>query len=377
MAIREFYINETIMADGDYYNILGKITYQNKADGKTWDEYRLRSTAFANEERWLSVDNAYNEFSLSKINPFASTMGYHVVDSGSARAVAVSGDVDVDVGDEFTFEEYEDREEEKIISIEHWDDGDEYSSGYYLDPWEFGREGENVRSGGGGGSGSGGSIGSKIVSYLIVAMIFGGAFLSEFSSSLFFGHKKISSYLKKSSFYEYTTSITGEEKQKADVYEYLSGSSLLQNYSEEEALMSVAMNIIDGVEGNSDSIQQNNEKDDKTVAILTKKEYCIVYRSEDDKILVQVSPRKYAYTTDKEPYRSRRRTRRYYRRFYYSRGYSSDSGSYSRSRSSYDGYSDGTIDYDAGNGLNSYSDSVRQSSISSRDSDGGGLSSGK
>jgi hypothetical protein len=310
MAVREFYVNETIMADGDYYNILGKITYQNKADGKTWDEYRLRSTAFANEERWLSVDNAYNEFSLSKINPFASTMGYHLVDSGSARAVAVSGDVDVEVGDEFTFEEYEDREEEKIVSIEHWDDGEEHSSGYYLDPWEFGREGENVRVGGGGGSGSGGGIVSKIISSLIIIIMVFGSIASEFSFSLFSGGKKISTFLKKSSLYEYTTSITGSEKQKADVYEYISGSTLLQNYSEEEALMSVAMNIIDGVEGNSEAVQQNDEKDDKTVAILTKKEYCIVYRSEDDKIFVQVSPRKYAYTTDKEPYRGRRRTRR-------------------------------------------------------------------
>ena len=141
--------------------------------------------------------------------------------------------------------------------------------------------------------------------------------------------------------------------------------------------MTVAHNIIDGIEGNSESIQQNNESDDHTVAILTKKEYCIIYRGDDDKVYVQISSRKYAYTTDKEPYHARRGTHRFFRGFYYSTGYGTDSTTYKRYSSSYAGYSDGGIDYDSGNELNSYSDSVRQSSIGSRSSDGGGLSSGK
>ncbi|SNU07927.1 protein of unknown function [Lachnospiraceae bacterium] len=367
-------IGEIITADGDNYRVLGRITYLNKADGKTWDEYRLRAENFNNEERWLSVDYAYNEYSLSKKNPFASTSGYHLVDRGTAKVAGVAGDVDVEIGDEVIFEEYEDHTEEKIVSIEHWDDEDEYSSGYYLDPWEFGREGE-IR----GGSFSSGLTGkTTIFGKAIIIIIFVLAFMGSSLKGLIPQNKKIEPYLKKQTFlYEYVTSITGEEKQKANVYEYLSGSSLLSNYSEEEALNKVAQDIIDGINGNSSAIQQNDEKDDHTVAILTSKEYCIIYRSEDDKILVQVSSRKYAYSTDKEPYRSRNRTRRYYRRFYYSTGYNDDSGSYSRYHSSYDGYSDGTVTYDSNNGLNNYSNSVRQSSIASRSSDGGGLSSGK
>ena len=369
---REYFVGERIKADGDYYHVIGRITYQNKIDGKFWDEYRLRAENFHNAERWLSVDNAYNEFSLSKANPGASTFGYHVVDSGVARVTSAMGEVDVVVGDEVSFEEYEDREEEKIISVEHWADGTEISSGYYLDSWEFGKDGEYTPRIGGGGSSSAKGLVSGI--FFIFWLI---CFCGPLFSGLFSGNKKIESYVKKSALYQYTTSITGEDKQNANVYEYISGSSLLQNYSEQEALMHVAQDIIDGVEGNSESIQQNDEKDDKTVAILTKKEYCIIYRSEDDKILVQVSSRKYAYTTDKEPYHSRRRTRRYYRRFYYSRGYGYDSSSFSNSRSSYTGYDDGTIDYNSGNDLNSYSNNVRQSSVGSRSSDGGGLSSGK
>ena len=136
-------IGEVIKADGDNYRVLGRITYLNKADGKTWDEYRLRAENFNNEERWLSVDYAYNEYSLSKKNPFANTMGYHLVDRGTAQVAGVAGDVDVEMGEEVIFEEYEDVTEEKIVSIEHWNDEDEYSSGYYLDPWEFGRGSQN------------------------------------------------------------------------------------------------------------------------------------------------------------------------------------------------------------------------------------------
>ncbi|MBO4864863.1 MAG: DUF4178 domain-containing protein [Eubacterium sp.] len=374
MAHKEYFINERIKADGDYYLVIGRITFLNLADGKSWDEYRLRAENFNNAERWLSVDNAYNEYSLSKINPTASTLGYHIVDQGRARVTSVMGDVgDVVVGDEVTFEEYEDREEEKIVSIEHWEDETEYSSGYYLDPWEFGKDGEvtqRISSGGGG-------MFAKVMMVILIMAGLGSGYLGDLFDTISVGSKKISTYVKKSTLYEYTTSITGEEKQSADVYEYLSGSSLLQNYSEEEALMMVAHDIIDGINGNSESIQQNDEKDDKTVAILTKKEYCIIYRSEDDKILVQVSSRKYAYTTDKEPYRSRNRTRRYYRRFYRSRGYYNDESSFSRSRSAYTDYSDDPLDYNSSNELNTYSDSVRQSSIGSRSSDGGGLSSGK
>ena len=364
-------IGEVIKADGDNYRVLGRITYLNKADGKTWDEYRLRAENFNNEERWLSVDYAYNEYSLSKKNPFANTMGYHLVDRGTAQVAGVAGDVDVEMGEEVIFEEYEDVTEEKIVSIEHWNDEDEYSSGYYLDPWEFGREGEVRTAALGKGS-------TDLISKIIVIAIFVLGFFGSSLKGLIPQNSKIESYLKKQKFaYEYVTSITGEDKQQANVYEYISGTSMLANYTEEEVLNKVAEDIIDGINGNSNYIQQNDEKDDHTVAILTPKEYCIIYRSEDDKVLVQVSSRKYVYCSDKEPYRCRRRTHRYYRRFYYSTGYNQDSGSYSRYHSSYDGYSDGTVNYDYNNGLNSYSNSVRQTSAASRSSDGGGLSSGK
>jgi hypothetical protein len=368
MANKEYFVGEIIKADGDEYKIIGKITYRNKQDGKTWDEYKLLALHFGNEIRWLSVDNFYKEYSLSRENPSASTIGYHLVDTGYEQVIAAMGDVDVQVGDEAAFQEYEDPTEEKIVSLEKWDDGDEYSSGYYLDPWEFGKEGENTRSEG--FHKAGGFELVKLIGFILVFILgFGYSFIQGFFSS----HKKIDAFLKKNPRFTYVTSITGMDKQKANVYE-CTGVSL---YSPEEANMQVAKTIIDGVNGNTSDIQQNDEKDDNSVAILTPKEYALIYRGEDDKVYVQVSNRKYAYTTDKEPYRSRERTHRYYRRFYYSRGYYYDRNSFTRSTSSYDGFTDGQIEYNSSNDLNTYSGSVRQESISSRSSDGGGLSSGK
>ncbi len=378
MAKREYFVGDQIKADGDYYTILGKITFRNKSDGKTWDEYRLRSVQYSNEERWLAVDEYYKEYSISRVDPTAvsltGVMGYHLVDSGIEQVIAVSGDVgDVEVGDTAKFEEYEDNEEEKIVSIEDWDDGPEYSRGYYLDPWEFGKDGESATMH---RLKSGVKIGDLITTILVM-LIIGIAFIAEYAPTLFNGNKKIEKYVKGSSSYEYVTSITGSEKQKANVYEYKYSSPLSTEGTTDAQLTLVAQDIIDGVDGNTESVQQNDEEGDQTIAILTNKEYCIIYRGEDDKIYVQVSTRKYAYTSDQEPYHSRTRTRRYYRRFYYSTGYSSDSSTYSSSQSSYGGYSDGTISYDSNNSLNGYSNSVRQTSAASRSSSGGGLSSGK
>ena len=370
MANRVYNVGEIINADGDAYRILGKITYRNNKDRMTWDEYRLAALQY-NEERWLSVDNAYNEYSLSRKSSAPDTTGFHEVDSGVAQVIAKAGDVDVDIGDTVTFQEYEDHTEEYIISIENWDDGVEFSTGYYLDPWEFGREGEKVSRS------SGGEVNPKTAVLIIAVMaIFWGLSVGIPGIAAFISsNKSISKYLKKSTDYQYVTSVTGEDKQKADVYSY--STALLDVQDKKEQLVKVAEGIIRGVNGNTESIQQNDEDKDYTVAILTNKEYCIIYHGEDDKIYIQVSSRKFAYTTDKQPYRSRRRTYRYFRRYYYSRGYNNDSYSYRKSRSSFGGYKDTPVFYDSNNSLNSYSGSVRQSSVGSRTSSGGGLSSGK
>ena len=182
---------------------------------------------------------------------------------------------------------------------------------------------------------------------------------------IFINKDKIADYLSSSGLFTYTTSITSDlnNNEKADVY-----STAL---SVEEA----AKSVIDCVNGDVEDIQENAE--DGTVGIMTKYEYCLVYTDTENQTLAQISQRSYVYSSTNNPYRSTNTTARYFRRHYYTIGYSSDSSRYKKYTSGYDNYDDGYIDTNSNNKYKTYSNSVRQSSVNSRTSSGGGTSSGK
>ena len=127
----EYQVGDILRIDGELYKVLGKIQYRNTDDNCRWMEYRLKKLE-GQGEFWLSVDEAYDEFSLSHAVKHTSLDGYHPVDSGTEEVLAVWGQVDVSVGDKAPFTEYEDQTEEKIISEEIWEDGKEVSVGFYL-----------------------------------------------------------------------------------------------------------------------------------------------------------------------------------------------------------------------------------------------------
>ncbi len=361
-------VGDRLRVDGDEYRIIGTVQYRNPKDNTTWFEYRMIATQY-NQERWLSIDDTYREYSISKAASNISTAGYHLVDEGMEEVIGAWGDVDVTVGDKAYFKEFEDITEEKIISLETWDDGEEQSTGYYLDAHEI-----QTYSGSRGGvstnqsrgsyravaaGGNGKSLGIIACVGMILVCFFG-----TISSSL--GKTTIAKYLEKSANYIYVTSITGNQKEKADVYK------------SKDTLENTVYDIVNAIDGDTEHVQQNTEDGDNSIAILTDKEYCLVYTSEDNDVLVQISTRKYAYYTDSTPYRANRHTHRYYRRYYYSRGYTTDSGSYGGDYTSpYSSYDDTTINTSYSDTYNTYSNSVRQASISARQSSGGGISSGK
>ncbi len=380
----EFPVGSRIHADGDIYEVRGRIRFSNLADNCVWDEYRLFSEEFQ-QERWLSVDETYGEYSLSKMAWQVSTLGYHKVDEGTAEVTGVWGDADASVGDIVNFTEYEDVTEEKIISVESWNGEEENSTGYYLDAHEFGPEqagnpyggGYNNYSSNGYGGYSSGSFtpsadGAKKTSKLIttvmtIFVLF--TFVVPIATSLLGGgsSNRIRKNIEKCPYFTYVTSVTGT-----------GDSSNAQVYKSSQTLDATAKWIISSIDGDTQSVQQNTEDGDNSIAILTKKEYCLIYESEDNEVLVQVSSRKYAYANDSQPYRSRNRTHRYYRRYYYSSGYYSDNGKYSKKFSSpYSSFTDSSISTNSSDTYSSYSSSVRQSSVKTRTSSGGGLSSGK
>lgn len=361
----QYNVGAILRVDGELYQVIGKIQYRNINDNCRWMEYRLKKVADGSEV-WLSADETYNEYALSHTVRNADLNGYKKVDEGIEEVVAAHGRVDVSVGDRASFTEYEDASEENIISEEVWDDGREVSVGYYLDWDEVALEPNRQENGvverhAGGEKKKMPSIIKAII--IIFAVFLGLGFIRRLIGT----SHEISDYLKdNTSAYVYVTSITGNGREKADVYWAASGS-----------INMTSMAIIEAVDGNVTDVQQNNEDGDDSVAILTDDEYCLVYTSEDDEVLVQVSSREYVYSSDKRPYRCHAGTHRYYRRFYYTRGYYRDISDFGTGKSAYTDYDDGTVDYDSTNTYNTYSSSIRQSSVGGRTSSGGGLSSGK
>ena len=345
--------------------VIGYIQYENPQDSnKAWTEYRIKTS---DGEAWLSCDEIYDEYSISwPANNVSGRIGpeWHKVDEGKQVVRRAVGDVDVDPGESANFIEYEDVSEEHTLSVEVWEDGSEFSRGEYIeksDIVETGYEKPSTEDGN-----------SSIWSGLVMAGIFCIAFFVALTGNggLSLGiNKNISKYLEGSEKYVFETSLSGNENQKATVYAYHTLATTDD----------VAKDIIQGIAGYTESVTQKDDKNNQEIAILTKKEYCLVYHpeNEEQKVYVQVSGRKYNYTSDNSPYRISRAGTLWYRNHYYSSGYPSDSSSYKGTPSAYSMYN-GTTIHNIGNGyFDSYSSSIRQSSINSRQSSNGGLSSGK
>lgn len=342
--------------------VIGSIQYVNPQDGsKDWTEYRLKTDR---GECWLSCDDFYKEYSISwPANDVRGNIGpeWHEVDRGTQVVRSYSGDVDVDPGEKAIFIEYEDESEEHTLSVEMWSDGTEYSRGEYIEKSDILETGYKQPSG-------------NFRSFgIILAILFFffpllGSLLQPLFSSV--GKKDMSNYIANSAAYVYETSITGNEQQKASVYRY---------YMEMISTDDVAKDIINGIEGKTESVTQKDDMQDAEIAIMTKYEYCLVYHPEDNanEVLVQVSDRKYNYSSDQEPYRCSSADSHWYRIHYFSAGYGGDRKTFRKTQSAYSMYEGDTI-HNIGNGyFDSYSNSIRQSSVNNRNADGGGLSSGK
>lgn len=370
----EFHKGQRLTIEGAEYRVTGGIEFHNRSDGSRWMEYRL-SEIQNNRIKWLSMDHIYKEYAIYTQYPYSSEFdstnifrsGYRQADAGRAAVDSSFGDVDTDPGETVNYTEYEDSTGEQIIAVEQWEDETEYSRGYYLDldeiipvdSGESGNTGVHVRLDAGPFS----CISSmkKLILAAAVLCVLGVFAYSTMQS----GRKSIHKYLEGNTQFKYETSITSDlnSKERADVYS--------SNLSVEDGVKA----IIQAIDGETEEVQKNDEDD--SVAILTKSEYCLVYTSTDHVTMVQISSRSYAYQSTNTPYHATSHTHSYYRGFYYARGFLNDRNRYSRSASGYENYSGGTVDPNPNDPYKSYSDSVRQSSINSRRSSGGGISSGK
>lgn len=377
----KFRKGDRIKIEGELYQILGGIELVNRSDGARWTEYYVQNLQNG-KLRWLSVDEIYDEYAIytscdSKgfSEEELDAQGWKNADSGVEEVLGWFGNVDAEQGEKASYTEYEDSTGEYLMSVEHWDGETEYAKGYYLDKDEIEiasdlqqvenrqfrvdynncqprhpqtmqkRKGRN----------------NKIIALVVIAIMACGIWVMTKSAS----KKEIRNYLEDSSFYFYETSITSDlnEEEKADVY------------STSRSIEMAAKDIINAIDGETEDVQENTE--DKSVAILTEHEYCLVYESEEGKTMVQASSRAYAYQSTSNPYHATSTTARHYRSFYYFRGFSRDASRYDNRASGYQNYSGTAPDYNYSDTYRNYSNTVRQGSTGTRTSSGGGIGFGK
>ncbi len=345
-------LNYKIKIAEEEFLVIGGITFYNVADCYKWEEYKIKNLK-NRSIKWLSTDVTYDEYAIyTEVHRKLNTSKYKNVD----------------------FEEYEDSTEEKIIGIERWADETEYSQGYYIDKEEITiiskeetalSERKKFNNANGQINKKSITLGKLIKKIIIISvMVFVG--LLAIGAICNLDTSKIRAFLEKDQNFVYETSITSDlnSKEKADVY----STSL----TIEEA----AKKIIDSVNGKVEDVQENTE--DNTVAILTKKEYCLVYSDETNNgTLIQISSRRYTYSSTNRPYRSSSTCSTYYRRYYYSMGYFDDESKYKRYNNGFENETYDYVDSNLDDKYKDYSYSVRQSSASTRTSSGGGTSSGK
>ncbi len=370
------------------YKVIGYIVYQNPDDdNKYWTEYRTLDKH--GKEFWVTFDDFYNEYSISwpvTVKNGMVSSKWHKVDEGRQIVIEAVGDVDVDVNEEASFVEHEDQFEEEILSVELWEDGAEFSQGMYLDEEEIVKSDMSFWAR---------KDVFKAICIIVGVIIFGFYYFSSLPPS------NMRQYMKDSPRYSYVTSITGNHKQKAYVFQanVSSYSPEIQAMNElESALRSVGELTVDSSDFNDDvvvdyvvkdllinsneqpeCVTENRGEDGVSVAVVTANEYCLIYHPEGEPNVVyaQISHRKYNYTTDTLPYRSSSGTGRWYRSHYYSTGFQTDFGRWSKTPSSYTMYK-GPVVKDFGNGYyDVYSRDIKRSSIMRRRSDSGGTSWGK
>ncbi|WP_097027836.1 DUF4178 domain-containing protein [Clostridium peptidivorans] len=356
------------------FTVDGYIVFKD-SDGTKWIEYKLKAKR-GFQVQWLSVDKVNDEYAVYSEESYSEEFleenikanGYKEVDNSSAKVVDYRGNVDVDLGEKVFYKEYEDSTEELLISIENWDGEQEFSKGYYIDKNDIEKldsefnnkydidtnESNELEK----DKGNAGAI-VGIILVIITVIISLRACGSNKQD------KSLSRFIESNSNFQYETSITSDldQKKKANVY------------STSKTIEEAAKLLIEGLKGNIEDVQEN--KEDSTVAIMTKDEMALIYLSDNSRTLIQVSLREYVYSSRNTVYRGSHRTNRFYRSYYYNRGYNKDKSRYSNSPNGYSDYNDGSFTPNDSNRYKTYSNSIRQSSVNTRSSSGDGISSGK
>lgn len=368
IELKQLDVGQILKINSKTYEIDSYIVYEDEENSK-FIEYELICKSNRRDILWLCVGINYDEVLFFKRAKYADgdrsliNKGYEIIEDLDARTIN-SCNADNDPYERVHFKEFKHKDSNQIYSIETWEDEVCYSESVDIDIDSIeiliDTPSRNISSQ------RNNKSNLPYLKYILLLLIPAGLLL--FSSHM--NNKKfIADYLREDTSYEYFTSLTSDvdSKLKADVYK-----TELSMETATEFIVGAASNLIQDVQSSDDEY---------SVGILTKYEYAMVYIGMDDKTYIQVSPREYVYTGSNELYYSYYPSSNlYYTDFYYSFGYEKDKKRYKKRTSPYVAYAGNTVNKKSSDKyrvLKSSGSSIKQSSVFSRTSSGGGLSSGK
>lgn len=369
IGLKQLDVGQRVKIKSKIYKIDSYIVYEDEENSR-FIEYELKAETNKKDILWICVGINYEETLFFKEAKYADgeksliNKGYELIEDLEARTIN-SCNADNDPYEKVHFKEFRNKDTKQIFSIETWEDEICYSESMDMNVEDIDilidTSTQNKTS-----ESSDKKTSIPYLKYILlllipIGLLFGSSYLNK--------KKFIETYLKEDSSYEYFTSITSDvdSKLKADVYK-----TELSMETATEFIVGAASQLIQDVQ---------SSEDEYSIGILTKYEYAIVYIGMDDKTYIQISPREYIYVGGDDLYHAYYpSSNMYYRDFYYSFGYEKDKSKYKKRVSPYVAYAGNTVAKNSSDKyrvLKSSGPSIKQSSVYSRSSSGGGLSSGK
>lgn len=341
-----------------HYVVKGCLEFSSKKGG-SWPEYYMTRLSDG-VEFWLSVDDKCLLWEVLSSTPNLS--GYEVIESGVEIVKKAIGDVDCEVGDTAEYKDYSKRDERSYISVEKWDDETEYSSGSMVSPSKIKivkkgdpkKKEEKQKSG----------VWKYIL--MILALFLGFKFCGSSSST----PPTIESVLSENGRYIVETYLTGADKEYAQIYRRSTSGASIDGVTKE---------IIAHIEGNTTQVIEN-PVDSSSVIIVTPDEFCVVYRdSITNKTLVHLCDKDWMTDNSSVPlYHANSSTEEFAKSLHVYNTYGADSLDNSNSNNHHHRRHSHIFtalffrNMSTNGRYNDYSRSVRQESVNSRSSSGGG-----
>jgi len=348
----EHYVGDAFRIEGTFFRVTGKVQYQNLETQEKWYEYyvfapetgqrALYSCGIYKKENWLIEKE--DKISLDDV---------YFVEQEVTEVIAARGTVDLQVGERGVLKKYQDAFGKTVKIVRTWNDEDSFYCGYcegamenpFTEDIHAGKKKRKRKRGFRNTERT--PAQESMFRFRIILSILAVVITTLCSIWNFMNVPSAMKYIEENNLkYIHLRSLITDNQDFADVY------------MSSDSLDNTAIELIECIDGKAEEIQQNLDNGDRSIAILTNKEYCFIYESVENQVLVQISPRKYAYSSDYALFQGTEYATEYYKHFYYTWGYSSDRKKYPEVTSPYLTYANRVLNINNRDKYSEYADKV-------------------